>query len=67
VAVAYQVDKAVGQEVFRSLAIWFYLANEALSIIENVGRCGVPIPEFLKAALEQMKQKAGEGHAGTSD
>jgi len=61
VALAVQVDLALGQEIFRSLAIWFYLANEALSIIENAGRCGVPIPSFLKTALEQMKQKADEG------
>jgi len=61
VALAVQVDLALGQEIFRSLAIWFYLANEALSIIENAGRCGLPIPSFLKTALEQMKQKADEG------
>lgn len=61
VALAVQVDLALGQEIFRSLAVWFYLANEALSIIENAGRCGVPIPSFLKTALEQMKQKADEG------
>ena len=61
VGVAYQLDVATGQEIFRSLAIWFYLANEALSVIENSGRCGVPIPSFLKTALEQMKQKADEG------
>jgi len=61
VALAVQVDLALSQEIFRSLAIWFYLANEALSIIENAGRCGVPIPSFLKTALEQMKQKADEG------
>lgn len=61
VAVAFQVDNAIGQEIFRSLAIWFYLANEALSIIENAGRCGVPIPAFLKTALEQMRNRANDG------
>lgn len=61
VAVAVQVDLAIGQQIFRSLAIWFYLANEALSIIENAGRCGVPIPAFLKTALEQMRSKASDG------
>ncbi len=61
VALAVQVDLALGQEIFRSLAIWFYLANEALSIIENAGRCGVPIPAFLKTALEQMRSKASDG------
>lgn len=66
VGVAYQLDAATGQEIFRNLAIWFYLANESLSIVENAGRCGVPIPEFLKTALEQMKQKADEGHAASN-
>ncbi len=61
VGVAYQLDVTTGQEVFRSLAIWFYLANEALSIIENAGRCGVPIPAFLKTALEQMRNRANDG------
>jgi len=61
VALAHQLDKAVGQEVFRSLVLWFYLANESLSIIENCGRAGVPIPAFLKAALEQLKKKADAG------
>lgn len=61
VALAYQIDMAIGQEIFRTLAIWFYIANEALSIIENAGRCGVPIPAFLKTALEQMRSKANDG------
>ena len=61
VGVAYRLDTATGQEIFRSLAIWFYIANEALSIVENAGRCGVPIPEFLKAALEQLRKKADDG------
>lgn len=61
VALAVQVDKAIGQEIFRSLALWFYLANEALSIIENIGRCGVPIPAFLEAALQQLKDRSDAG------
>jgi len=61
VAVAFQLDKATGQELFRSLAIWFYLANEALSILENCARAGVPIPAFLKTALEQLRKKGDEG------
>ena len=67
VALAFQIDQAISQEIFRNLAIWFYMANEALSIIENAGRCGVPIPAFLKAALEQMKQRADEGKPIESD
>lgn len=68
VGLAYQIDKTLGQELFRSLATWFYLANEALSVIENCGRVGVPIPSFLRTALEQLKDKsdAGEQHSPSS-
>lgn len=62
VAVGYWLDVLLGQEILRSLAIWFYLANEGLSMLENLGRCGVPILEPLKDALEQLK-KRGEGES----
>ena len=42
--------------VCRSMVIMFYLANEGISIIENVGRCGVPIPEKLKIILKQLEE-----------
>jgi len=57
VAVGYWLDVLLGQEILRSLAIWFYLANEGLSMLENLGRCGVPILAPLKDALEQLKNK----------
>lgn len=57
VAVGYWLDVLLGQEILRSLAIWFYLANEGLSMLENLGRCGVPILAPLKDALEQLKKK----------
>ena len=62
VAVGYWLDVLLGQEILRSLAIWFYLANEGLSMLENLGRCGVPILAPLKDALEQLKKK-GEGES----
>jgi toxin secretion/phage lysis holin len=57
VAVGYWLDVLLGQEILRSLAIWFYLANEGLSMLENLGRCGVPILTPLKDALEQLKKR----------
>jgi phage-related holin len=33
----------------------FYISNEGLSIIENVGLMGVPLPSFLKRMFEQLK------------
>jgi len=58
VAVANLVDKALGDaHVFRDATIFFYLANELLSVIENVGRFGLPMPEVLQKAIEVLKGK----------
>ena len=57
VAICYALDQVIGQEILRSLAIFFYLANEGLSITENLGLCGVPVPVPLLDALEQLKKK----------
>ena len=40
--------------------IFFYLANEGVSILENAGKLGLPIPEYLKQALVQLKDKADD-------
>ncbi|MGG3839636.1 phage holin family protein [Paenibacillus thiaminolyticus] len=61
VAVAYQVDSVLGdQHLLRDATIFFYLANELLSIIENGGRLGVPLPQVLLKAVEVLKTKGGE-------
>ncbi len=46
-----------GTWVFRTLVCYFYIANEGISILENVGKCGVPLPEKLINTLEQLKKK----------
>lgn len=59
IAVAHGVDVALGGDthLFRDIAVWFYLANELLSILENIGRMGVPIPSKLQDAVEVLKSK----------
>ena len=52
------LDKAVGQSVFRNMIVWFYIANEGLSILENLALAGVPFPTGMKNLLEQMKSKS---------
>jgi toxin secretion/phage lysis holin len=54
------VDRVIGQPVFRSMVIWFYIANEALSILENLALAGVAFPAGMKKALEQIKSKNDE-------
>lgn len=41
--------------LLRAGAICYYIANECLSIIENIGVLGVPIPDKLKNALEELR------------
>ena len=51
-----QVFGAVG--VLRTAVIFFYLSNEGISLIENAAHLGLPIPEKLKAVLEQLHDRA---------
>ncbi len=44
-----------GTWVFRTLACYFYIANEGLSILENIISMGVPVPDKLKETLIQLK------------
>lgn len=60
VMVSCALDVALGTEILRSLSIWFYVANEGLSIIENLGKANVPIPKPLMTALEQLKAKGDD-------
>lgn len=57
VAVGNIVDIYVlgGGTVCRSTVIGFYLANEGISIIENAGNLGIPLPKKLISVLEQLK------------
>lgn len=58
VAVAYQLDQVLGDgTVLRDAVIFFYLANELLSILENAGRLGLPIPPIIRQAVEILRQK----------
>ena len=44
--------------VLRTAIIFFYLSNEGISLIENAGHLGLPIPAKLKAVLEQLHDRA---------
>lgn len=57
VAVAVEVDRITGETgAIRSLVIYFFVANEGISILENWGNMGLPLPEKLTDALEQIKK-----------
>ncbi len=59
IAVANIVDiNVIGDgHVLKSVTVVFYIANECISLIENAGRLGVPVPKKLLDVLEQLKSK----------
>lgn len=60
VLVAAQLDRVMGSEFCRDAVVIGFLANEAISIIENAGLMGVPFPPVLKKAIDVLKSQAGE-------
>ena len=44
--------------VLRTTVIFFYLSNEGISLLENAGHLGLPIPKKLKSILEQLHDRA---------
>ena len=47
--------------VLRTAVTFFYLSNEGVSLLENAGHLGLPIPETLKEVLEQLHERAEKG------
>lgn len=47
--------------VLRTAVVFFYLSNEGLSLIENAAHLGLPVPDKLKAVLEQLHDKERGG------
>ena len=50
--------------VMRTAVIFFYLSNEGVSLVENAAHLGLPIPEKLKAVLEQLHDRAEKDDPG---
>jgi toxin secretion/phage lysis holin len=60
IILAIQLDDLANNSVpvFRTVAIYFYASREGLSVVENLGIIGVPLPEQLTKFLQQLKGKA---------
>lgn len=58
VLVAYRIDVTLGTEYIKDAVIIGFISNESISIVENAGIMGVPIPLRLKRAIDVLKDKA---------
>lgn len=57
VALCYRIDCMLKTDSFRNGAIVGFVAGESISILENIGLMGVPIPAKLKKMLEVLNKK----------
>ena len=55
------LDRATGANYIRTAVVLFFIGNEGISLLENLGLMGVPYPEFLKRAMEALHEKGNKG------
>ena len=60
VLIAYRLDVTLGVDYIRTAVVLAFIANEGISILENVGIMGVKYPEALKKALDVLTNKSQE-------
>lgn len=58
------LDNATGASYIRMAVILFFIGNEGISLLENLGLMGVPFPAFLRRALEALRDQGDKGKEG---
>lgn len=61
VLVACRLDAVLGSTFIRDSVVIAFIANETISIIENAGLMGVPIPSAIRKAIDVLTEKEEEG------
>ncbi len=61
VLIAHRLDVSLGLNYIRTAAIVGFIANEAISIVENAGLMGVPLPQAIVKAIEILKNRSNGG------
>lgn len=57
VLIAYRLDLALGVNYIRDAVIIGFIANELISIVENAGLMGLPLPDAINKAIDVLTQK----------
>ena len=61
VLVAAMLDRLLGVDFVRTATALFFIGNECISVLENAGLMGVPLPKFLVKTLEALRDKGDTG------
>ncbi|MGG1556227.1 phage holin family protein [Paenibacillus ferrarius] len=59
IMLAHRLDQVQGTTIIMQGAIYSFLANELISISENYGKLGLPLPKPLREAIRLIKSKVG--------
>lgn len=65
VLIAYRLDLAIGVSYIRDTVIIGFIANELLSIVENAGLMGIPLPSVITKAIDVLTKKGDELNGGS--
>ena len=57
VLVAVRMDVIIGTDFIRTMVIFAFMSNEAISILENTGLMGIPIPKVLTKAIDILQSR----------
>ena len=60
VLIGYRLDLAVGTAYIKDAVCIAFMANELISIVENAGLMGLPIPHVITNAIDVLKEKTNE-------
>ena len=60
VLIAYRLDLVIGSNYIRDAVIIGFIANEAISIVENAGLMGIPLPAVISKAIDILTSKGEE-------
>lgn len=60
VLIAFRLDIALGVNYIRTAVIIGFIVNELISIVENAGVMGIPIPGVIARAIDMLKNKEGD-------
>lgn len=56
----HQLDRLTGKSFWRDSAAWAFFIVEFISVVENIGLMGVPLPQFVTAGVEWLRNKSSD-------
>lgn len=66
VLIAYRLDLAIGVNYIRDTVIIGFIANELISIVENAGLMGIPLPSVITKAIDVLTKKGDDLNGGSN-